>query len=407
MRPINTTSLAASLLLAAPIVALAGPAAEALPTEAKSSGDWCEWLQNKPGLLYKNKENPYLQSFEIGGRFMYQAAYVDGEDVNGRDFNDTYDEYRRVRLETKFQFLQYFKSKVGINIVNDGRPSGDELEWGYDTFDEAYVTFDMKKAFGAGELETLGLSYGRFKFNVTEEVHQSSKEILTVERSAIANKLYGANNRPTGVTLDGSLNKWSATLGLFSGEDDSEFIGGWNDGLLYYLSAAHQTNDNMKFVLDLVKNDPSGSDDFAGYDWAAVLSGVYESGRYGALVSVIAGRNNSATTDRDGGFHGLVMMPWYYLVEDRLQAVVQYQYAGASESEGIRTNSRYVRSEHSNSVDVNSGYGDELHTLYAGLNYYICGHNAKIMGGVEYASLNTPVGDVDATTFLLAFRTFF
>jgi hypothetical protein len=86
---------------------------------------------------------------------------------------------------------------------------------------------------------------------------------------------------------------------------------------------------------------------------------------------------------------------------------VQYQYAGASESEGIRTNSRYVRSQHSAGVDVNSGRGDELHTLYAGLNYHICGDNAKIMAGIEYSSLDTPIGDVSALTYLVGFRNFF
>jgi hypothetical protein len=400
------TSLAASLLALSPMAALAGPTVES-PAAEKSSGDWCEWLQNKPGLLYSNKENPYFQSFQLGGRFMYQTAYVDGEDVNGRDFNDTYDEYRRVRLESKAQFLNYFSTKVSINIVSDGRSAGEDLDWGYDTFDEATITFDIKKAFGAGALETLSLTYGRHKFNMTEEVHMSSKEIPTIERSAIANKLYGANSRPTGFTLDGSLGKWSATLGLFSGEDDSEFIGGWNDGQAYYLSAAHQTNEQLRFVLDFVKNDPSGNDDYLGYDWATALNGIYENGRFGAITTLVLGENNSATASQDGNFHALVVMPWYYLMEDRLQAVVQYQYAGASEAEGIRTNSRYFRSEHSAGVDVNSGRGDELHTLYAGLNYFLCGHNAKIMGGVEYASLDTPNGDASTLTYQIAFRTFF
>jgi hypothetical protein len=58
-------------------------------------------------------------------------------------------------------------------------------------------------------------------------------------------------------------------------------------------------------------------------------------------------------------------------------------------------------------VNVNSGRGDELHTLYTGLNYHICGDNAKIMAGVEYSTLDTPAGDVNALTYLVAFRTFF
>ena len=267
--------------------------------------------------------------------------------------------------------------------------------------------FDIKKAFGAGRLDSLNLNYGRFKFLMTEEVHMSSKEIHTIERSAIANKLYGANNRATGVNLHAAMGKWSGTLGVFSGEDDSECIGGWNDGKVYYLSLTHQTADECRFVADLVVNDRAGVDDFLGYDWAIALNAVYEKDRFGMLSTVVHGQNAGDTPNRGGDFHGLVVMPWYWITESKLQAVIQYQYAGASQSEGIRTNIRYLRTEHGAGVDVNSGRGDELHTLYAGLNYHICGDSAKVMGGIEYSFLATPKGDLNALTYLVGFRTYF
>lgn len=376
-----------------------------IPAHA-NSGDWCSWLQSKPGTLYKNAENPWIQSFNIGGRFQFQAAYLDGEDVNGRDFNDTYDDYRRVRIETKTEFLKFFTANIKLNMVNDSRPSGGDLDWGYDTFDEAIFSFDIKKAFGAGSLDALKLNYGRFKFNMTEEVHLSSKEMYTIERSAIANKLYGANSRPTGFTLDAALGKWSGTLGIFSSEDDADFIGGFNDGEAYYLSLAHETTDEWRFVLDFVINNEDGGDDYLGYAWATALNAIYTKDRFGALTTLVLGENNGAGI-RGGSFHSLMIMPYYWVMEDRLQAVFQYQYAGASEAEGMRTNSRYVRSQHDAGVNVNGGRGDELHTLYTGLNYLICGDNAKVMAGVEYASLDTPAGNVNALTYLVAFRTYF
>jgi hypothetical protein len=399
----QTTPTTLGILFALGLPALAGPAATA-PVET-NTGDWCSWLQSKPGTLYKNADNPWLQSFQIGGRFQWQAAYVDGSDANNNDFSEADDEFRRVRIESKTEFLQFFSAKVGINVVNDDRRNGNDLDWGYDTFDEALFTFDIKKAFGAGPLDVLSLTYGRHKFNFTEEVHMSSKEIYTVERSAIANKLYGANSRPTGVTLNAALGAWSTTFGVFSGEDDSEFIGGWNDGQAYYATIAYQYSDSLRFGLDLVQNDTSGADDFLGYDWAAAFNTVYEQDRFGLLTTLIAGENNDPAANRGGSFHALVVMPWYWIVEDRLQAVFQYQYAGSSESQGIRMNSRYVRA--ANTAAINGGRGDELHTLYAGLNYHLCGDNAKIMAGVEYSTLDTPVGDVDAVTYLVAFRTFF
>lgn len=234
----------------------------------------------------------------------------------------------------------------------------------------------------------------------------SSKEIFTIERSAIANKLYGANSRPTGITLDAAMGKWSGTVGVFSGEDDSEFIGGWNDGRAYYLSVAHKTTDEWRFGLDIVINDEDGVDDYLGYAWAAAFNAIYEKDRFGAITTLVLGENNGAGV-RGGSFHSLMVMPYFWVVEDRLQAVFQYQYAGASEAEGMRNNSRYVRSQHSPGVNVNGGRGDELHTLYAGLNYHICGDNAKIMTGIEYSTLDTPAGDVNAITYLVAFRTYF
>jgi len=388
------------LALSLQIPATAGPDANT----AQAPFDWCDWLQNKPGQLCKSGDNMFLQSLQVGGRLQYQAAYLDGNDVNGRDYNLTHDEYRRVRLEAKADLLRYFGLNVKLNMVNDQRRSGGDLEWGYEDFDEATASFDIKKAFGAGQLDTLKLNYGRFKFNMTEEVHMSSKEIHTIERSAIANKLYGANNRPTGVTLDAALGKWSATIGVFSGEDDSDFIGGWNDGQAYYLSIAHETTDEWRFVADAVVNDEAGADDFLGYHWALALNAIYGKDRFGAIHTIVFGENNG-TGPRDGSFHAIMVMPYYWIIEDRLQAVFQYQYAGSSKGEGIRTNIRYVRDY--KGIDVNDGRGDELHTFYAGLNYHFCGDNLKLMAGIEYTMLDTPAGDVDAMSYLIGFRTFF
>ena len=98
-------------------------------------------------------------------------------------------------------------------------------------------------------------------------------------------------------------------------------------------------------------------------------------------------------------------MPSYWLVEDKWEAVARYSYQGSDEDNGIRTNSRYARRDHGG--DVNSGRGDEHHSIYGGLNYYLCGHKSKIMTGIEWETLDTTSGDVDASTLWLAYRTYF
>lgn len=374
--------------------------------------DWCSWLQSKPGTLYKNADNPWFSLLQVGGRFQYQAAYLDGEDVNGLDYTDTYDDYRRVRFETKAEFLKYFSINSKINMVNDERRSGGETDWGFDSFDELTFIFDAKKAFSIDQLDELKVHYGRHKFNFTEEVHMSSKEIYTLERSAMSNKLYGEFSRPTGLTVDMAKGDWSGTVGLFSGDEVGEKLGGWNYGEIYYASIGYKQSDELRYVWDLVYNDASGGEDALGYESATSLAAIYEKDRFGMIANVMLGDNgdldNGNREGRQGNFGGITLMPWYWVVPEKLQAVARYQFQMASEEEGIRLNSRYVRSSHDNAaVDVNSGRGDEHHALQFGLNYYLCGDNAKIMSGVEFDHLETPDGAAKSVSYFIGFRTFF
>ena len=118
------------------------------------------------------------------------------------------------------------------------------------------------------------------------------------------------------------------------------------------------------------------------------------------------GSDYESNPDRQGSFWGVVIMPSTYIIEDKLEFVARYAYQGAEEDEGIRTNSRYFR-DNAVDADINSGRGDSHHSIYLGLNYYLCGHNSKVLLGVEYDKLDTPDGDADATTLWAAYRTYF
>lgn len=383
---------------------------------AENPGDWCDWLSTKPGLLHEDKKNPWIDKFLISGRFHYQAGHVSGEDVRGNSFDESFDEYRRFRLETEIGFLQVFDVEVGVNLVDDRRfrnPPDNDLDWGYDTFDSAILTFNFGKAFGRGPFDDIKLHYGRMKLRISEEVHTSSNRIHTVERSSLADKLGGNQTRPTGATLELAKGPWSGTFGVFSGEDDSDFIGGWNDGEVFYASLAWQATDDLLVRLDHVQNNESGTDDILGYSQATSLSATYEKKDWGLMVNLSAGDNGgagngNAAAIRQGNFHGAIVMPWYWIVRDRLQLVARYQYARADEAEGLRIDNRYIGALHSPpDIDLDGGYGDENHSFYLGLNWHLCGDNLKVMGGVSYDTMSARTGDFDGTTWLLAVRTFF
>ncbi len=146
------------------------------------------------------------------------------------------------------------------------------------------------------------------------------------------------------------------------------------------------------------------------YEWALAFGAEYDAGKWGLNADIIYGDNGDADyngANRQDNFYGLQVTPWMWLIDEKLQLVGQYQYQGSEDSQGIRINSRYGRREVGPGINNGGGRGDSHHSIYGGLNYYLCGHNAKIQAGVEYQTLDAVGGDLDTTTYLLAFRTFF
>jgi hypothetical protein len=425
----------AALVCGLSSMAIAGEP-EPVPAPADSGSvlsdfDFCSWLSGKPGTVKGIPENPVLQSLAFDGRFHWNAAYVDGEGVNGQDFSEDYTDVRRLRLGGKVGFLNYFTYKGVVNLVDDQRFNGGELDYDYIDFDESYFTFDLTKAFSISQLDALTINYGRFKWHGGLEARTSSNQLLTVERSAISNKLY-QSARPTGVFITANKGPVKTNFGISStdeatdefGVDDGnvEGWGGWNDALQYHAEVIYTASEDLTFGWELLYNDAdermANEDSLLDYRWATALSGEYTIGNGGVNLEGFYGDNGDermqGNAARRGNFWGVVVTPYYWIIPAKLQAVVQYQYAGAEEDQGIRTNSRYVRATNygggGNPNIVNGGRGDELHTLYAGLNYLICGDNLKVQLGAEYTHLKTPnVGDedVDALTWLFGFRSFF
>jgi len=401
----------ASIMVFAAVVSWA----VAIGAESGARRSWCDGLRDSPGTLYESEDNPWVQGIALGGRFHYQAAHVEGKDVDGRKFHDDHDEYRRFRLDAEIEFLRFFMAEVSSNMVEDSRFRDDpprELDWGHQDFNELTLELDLDNLLELEGLDKLELTYGRMKMPVGEELHQSSRHILTIERSSLSSQMDPETNRPTGVVLALGKGDWELDLGLFSTDDDSEGLASWNGGLTYYLSAAWEPGD-FRFVLDHVVNDPSGDDPGSGYDWVSSLAASYDDGPWGVLVNVAYGENGGADQgspepDRQGRFHGLWVMPWYWSVEDRLQVVASCEWLRSERAEGLRLGSRYIRAQHDNpAIDLDGGRGDGIQSVYLGLNYLLCDQNAKIMAGVSHTRLDARQGDPSATTWMLAFRSYF
>lgn len=408
---------AALALVLAALPATAGTDAKSTIVDPPANnGDWCAWLQSKPGTLYKNGSNPLIQEAGIFGRLQYQQSWIDG-DAGGNDFwYNSEGQFRRLRIGAYVKFLNYFTIKGNADMVSDARPSGGDLDFDYYNIYEAALTFNAQKAFNITSHSKFNIAYGKSEVRLSEETNTSSKKIKTVERSAIANKIF-----PTtipGLWIDAKTGKFSYYLGVFSTAQHVE-IGSWNQGRVYLAQLGYDITSLTPFeqaeaFLAFATADHDGmTDTTVGFDWASSAYVRIKQGPSTYRANLIYGENRSdANNMRDGSFWGFVFLPTRWIVEDRVEAVFRYQYAHASSPQGIRLNSRYARNagdiRQENIPGLRNGRGDEHHSVYLGLNYYFCGDNSKLMAGVEWDDISSDNNDVyKGITYSLAYRMFF
>ncbi|MBK1830277.1 hypothetical protein JIN77_06050 [Verrucomicrobiaceae bacterium R5-34] len=405
---IKNNQIASALLGATALTgtAIAGEVMAPPAAPAPNNGSWCDGFSTV-GKFYEDKNAPFIQSLKFFGRVQLQGAYINGDDVDGESFSDTLDEVRRLRFGAEMKFLNGFKLKGNVNLIDDGVRDGEGREYSYQDWDQLKLSYTLKDFAGFDEVS---LTYGRHKVKVGHESHTSSKKIKTVERSALSNKIY--DGRYTGISVDAERGIWAGTIGYFS-LDESDALGSLdNHGSAWYLSSSFDLGGS-NLLFDFFYNndaDDSGDDEIGvGYEWVASAAYETQLANWNLMVNVAYGDNGSSDyvkEERSGKFWGVVVMPSTYLIEDKLEFVARYSYMGSDEEEGVRTNSRYFRADVLDH-DVDGGRGDSHHSIYAGLNWYLCGHNSKIMVGAEYETLDAPEGDADATTLWAAYRMYF
>jgi hypothetical protein len=119
-------------------------------SETNTASKSCLWLQGNPGDLYKNDSHPYIQEFGFFGRMHYQNAWIDGQSGNDDFWYSDNGELRRLRIGAKVKFFNHFSLEGRVNLVNDRRPVGEDLDLGYHSLNTAKLTFDAKHALPSG-----------------------------------------------------------------------------------------------------------------------------------------------------------------------------------------------------------------------------------------------------------------
>ena len=365
------------------------------PYSGGGSGDWAKSLKTI-GTIYKNKQNPYIQEIKIKGRAHYQWGYTDGSIQDGvnnsGDFSGSTQELRRFRVGTSIKFLNGFKASVGVDF-EDGSANDNSIAYG--GIDSAALSYNFGDV---GAFEDLTLGYGFYKFNFGGEELKSSNKIKTIERSLLNNFFSGG--RVTGARLEGTYDDVDLSFGVFNTDGDNEVFGDWNGGVVLQLAADFDALGG-NFNIQGVYRDSTGDveNESVDYDWAFTTSYGTKVGPFDLFLNGTYGSND------DGDVYGVVILPSVELIKNKLEAVVRYTWTH-SDSDQLSFQSRNTRNVAS-ANGFSSFSGDDYHSIYGGLNYFIADHNAKLLVGIEYEDLDGSDVGSTATTIWGAVRVSF
>ncbi|HYF34570.1 MAG TPA: porin [Prosthecobacter sp.] len=343
-------------------VGLAGVAAPeiAATLEPAPEKSWEEAVENA-GRIHYDPKHSWVQELWLLGRYHGQYFHADGpaDEVDGW-------EHRRLRLGAQGKFFN--KLTLHAQAI-----SGTDFEPRYNGFSELWAQWAFSDA--------VALTVGQQKHRFTHERTTSSRYLNTMERSLLVNMM-GLDYTPA-VTLSGKVGRLAYYTGFFSNSTDTdmgraftEFEAGWSylASLTWDLGQALNT-DSAYLNVGFLHSEATPN---------ATLLNRYENAFSSALIltdgpcSLIA-EGLYGVGSANGDAAGLMLQPGYFIT-DRLQVVARYQLAGSTSATGLSAQRRYER-------PAGLNRGDLYQAGYAGLNFYIAKHRAKVMAGVEYARL--------------------
>lgn len=329
------------------------------------------------GRLVSDSSNSWLQEFWTLGRWHPQYHISDGD--SGED-----DGMEQRRLRLGFQARMFQKLTVHAQAV-----SGTDLDPLYNGFTELWAGWRFNDA--------LVLTVGQQKHRFTHDRNVSSRYINYLERGMLTN-MFALDYTPA-VTLSGTVKDWSYYTGVFSnatGRNMHKAFTENNSGTSFLVSGTRDlhgafgmdtTHLNIAWLRSDAKSTATNMNQFdTGLNTALIVT----KGSHSLVAELTAGHESNT-----GDAIGLNLQPSWFMTR-KLQLVGRYQLAISDSPTGLRAQRRYER-------PAGLDRGDHYQAAYVGANYYLAGHRAKVMAGLEYARMDQR----DVVTASVAFRMFF
>ena len=311
---------------------------------------------------YDNAENPRVQSVRFSGRFQYEFAAVGADQASHDEWN-----VRRMRLGVKSEMFD----ELTVHVEAEFNP--EERDPFYMRLTDAYV------AWAPGE--RLALTVGKQGVGFTMDGSTSSKELLTIDRSNLANNMWFPQEYIPGVSLSGALGKWVYQVGAYSGGEANREFGRFNGSAFGLVSLGYDLTGELGVTDALLRGNyvyqnPDPANTFTRQLQHMVSANFrFETGRWGFRADVSSGSGYLGQSDLWG-----VMTMQFLNLTPRLQIVGRHTWVRSEDPNGVRL-ARYES-------EAVGGRGNRYNEFYMGVNYYFYGHKLKLQSGVQFADMS-------------------
>lgn len=311
--------------------------------------------------LYDNEENAEFQSVLLSGRFQYEYATVHDNDLTHNEWN-----VRRMRLGVKSELFHQFT----LHVEAEFDPQ--ERDPFYERLTDTYLEWSRSSS--------LVVTAGKQGVPFTMDGSTSSKELLTIDRSNLANNMWFPQEYLPGVSVSGKTSNWVYHLGAYSAGDRNREFGRLNGGLVTLAvlgyNAAEAIGVDQAFVsFNYVYQNPDTNNTFTRQlEHVTSVNFRLEDGRWGVRTDVSVASGYQSQSD----LWGTMIMPFLH-VTDKLQFVGRHTYLRGGHN-GVQL-ARYEKY-------LTGVQGDFYKEFYLGANYYFYGHKLKLQSGVQFADMS-------------------
>lgn len=342
------------------------PAPQSTPAPSREASTY-DRVWQRFTTVYSDRSNPVVQRVLLSGRFQHEFAALNADQGDHDEWNT-----RRFRIGPRLTLFRTWTVSAEIEL------NPQEANPFYMRLTDVYAQWNR----GPG----LAVTVGKHSVPFTMDGATSSKELLTIDRSNLANNLWFPEEYLPGASVSGRVAPWMYRVGLYSAGERTREFGKFDGGTATLV------------VL--------------GYDFAKRL-GVTEALLSGNYVHQTPDRRNTFTRPLEHivsttvrieadawGFRGDISAAAGYLGQSNLRAVMALPYYNVTGKLQVVGRYTFVESDGPNGVRLGTyenrivaGRGDEYHEGYVGANYFFYGHKLKLQSGLQYAHMGDRAND--------------